>query len=56
MARPEEYPVSYGNRKGRWRVPLRHQREKPMLKGGILWLIGIPLPIIILLWLFGYLS
>jgi len=27
-----------------------------MLKGGLLWLIGIPLPIIIILWLLGYLS
>jgi hypothetical protein len=27
-----------------------------MLKGGLLWLIGIPLPIILLLWLFGFLN
>jgi len=26
-----------------------------MLKGGLLWLIGIPIPIIILLFLFGVL-
>ena len=25
-------------------------------KGALLWLIGIPLPIILLLWLFGFLS
>jgi len=24
-----------------------------MLKGGLLWLIGIPLPIILILWLLG---
>jgi len=30
--------------------------ESLMLKGGLLWLIGIPLPIILLLWLFGFLS
>lgn len=30
--------------------------EATMLKGGLLWLIGIPLPIILGLWLFGYLS
>jgi hypothetical protein len=30
--------------------------ESIMLKGGLLWLIGIPLPIILLLWLFGFLS
>jgi hypothetical protein len=29
---------------------------RTMLKGGLLWLIGIPLPIILLLWLFGFLS
>jgi hypothetical protein len=27
-----------------------------MMKGGLLWLIGIPLPIILILWLLGYLS
>jgi len=27
-----------------------------MLKGGLLWLIGIPLPIILILWFLGYLS
>lgn len=28
-------------------------RDFIMLKGGLLWLIGIPLPIILLLWFFG---
>jgi hypothetical protein len=27
-----------------------------MAKGGLLWLIGIPLPIILVLWLMGFLS
>jgi hypothetical protein len=27
----------------------------PMLKGGLLWLIGIPLPIILILFFLGYL-
>lgn len=27
--------------------------EATMLKGGLLWLLGIPLPIILLLWFFG---
>jgi len=27
-----------------------------MMKGGLLWLIGIPLPIILILWFLGYLS
>jgi hypothetical protein len=31
------------------------QRRKTMFKGGLLWLIGIPIPIIILLFLFGVL-
>jgi hypothetical protein len=30
--------------------------ENTMGKGLLLWLIGIPLPIILLLWAFGYLS
>ncbi|MCK0196538.1 hypothetical protein MWN34_06385 [Ancylobacter sp. 6x-1] len=34
-----------------------HQwRDDQMMKGGLLWLIGIPLPIILGLWLLGYLS
>jgi len=27
-----------------------------MMRGALLWIIGIPLPIIIVLWLLGYLS
>jgi len=27
-----------------------------MMKGGLLWLIGIPIPIILLLWFFGFLG
>jgi len=27
-----------------------------MLRGGLLWLIGIPIPVIIVLWLLGFLS
>jgi len=27
-----------------------------MFKGGLLWLIGIPIPIILLLWIFGFLG
>lgn len=34
---------------------LRNGRNNPMLKGGMLWLIGIPLPIIIILYFMGYL-
>jgi hypothetical protein len=30
--------------------------RSPMLKGGLLWLIGIPLPIILILFFLGYLS
>jgi hypothetical protein len=30
--------------------------EAPMLKGGLLWLIGIPLPIILVLYFLGVLS
>ena len=37
-------------------LPARGRMEAPlMLKGGLLWLIGIPIPIILLLWLFGVL-
>jgi hypothetical protein len=27
--------------------------EATMLKGGLLWMLGIPIPIILLLWFFG---
>ena len=30
--------------------------ETDMFKGGLLWLIGIPLPIILILFFMGYLS
>jgi hypothetical protein len=36
-----------------WRLDVQ---EVAMLKGGLLWLIGIPLPIILTLWMLGYLS
>lgn len=29
--------------------------ENDMFKGGLLWLLGIPLPIILILWFLGYL-
>ena len=35
---------------------VERERETTMLKGGLLWLVGIPLPIILVLWLLGYLS
>ncbi len=31
----------------------RQETEAVMMKGGLLWLLGIPLPIILLLWFFG---
>lgn len=37
------------------RVTRPSMTEVNMLKGGLLWLIGIPLPIILVLWLLGYL-
>jgi hypothetical protein len=32
------------------------RQEMMMLKGGLLWLIGIPLPIILILFFMGWLS
>lgn len=34
---------------------LQNQRNSSMFKGGLLWLIGIPLPIILVLYFMGYL-
>jgi hypothetical protein len=36
--------------------PAHKRGDRHMMKGGLLWLIGIPLPIILLLWIFGFLS
>jgi hypothetical protein len=33
----------------------QHARRTIMLKGGLLWLLGIPIPILIVLWLIGVL-
>jgi hypothetical protein len=35
---------------------LQTTRRSTMLRGGLLWLIGIPLPIILILFFLGYLS
>jgi hypothetical protein len=32
------------------------KRRQTMGKGALLWLVGIPLPIVLLLWAFGFLS
>jgi len=34
---------------------LLQAKEDIMLRGALLWLIGIPIPVIIILWLLGYL-
>jgi hypothetical protein len=34
---------------------MRDVREVDMLRGGLLWLLGIPLPIILILFFLGYL-
>jgi hypothetical protein len=45
-----------GTMRLRSRSPPRTTKEtRTMLKGGLLWLIGIPIPVIIVLWLLGYL-
>ena len=36
--------------------PYRQFEENYMFRGGLLWLIGIPIPVIIILWLLGFLS
>jgi len=33
-----------------------NESDAAMFRGLLLWLIGLPIPIIILLWLFGFLS
>jgi hypothetical protein len=38
------------------RCPAEITGDMTMLKGGLLWLIGIPLPIILILFFLGYLS
>jgi hypothetical protein len=31
-------------------------RRRSMMRGALLWLVGIPVPIILVLWLIGFLS
>lgn len=50
------HPIGRGNRKWGCGVASYTREEVSMLKGGVLWLLGIPLPVIIVLWLMGYLS
>jgi hypothetical protein len=40
----------------RYPITVYRLMEAPMGKGLLLWLIGIPLPIILLVWLFGGLN
>ena len=44
-----------GNRGGGCSVGLGQNRWEVAMRGGLLWLLGIPIPIIILLYLFGVL-
>jgi hypothetical protein len=32
----------------------KHDGQRGLARGALLWMIGIPLPIILLLWLFGF--
>jgi hypothetical protein len=42
-----------GTRASRWRCPCkREHQEETMGRGILLWLLGVPIPVIILLWLF----
>jgi hypothetical protein len=51
---PPRYGSAGWNLSGRDALSWRQITEAPMGRGLILWLLGIPLPIIILLWLFGF--
>jgi hypothetical protein len=44
-----------GTASGPVRYTDTNHRRRPMMKGGLLWLIGIPLPIILILFFLGYL-
>jgi hypothetical protein len=44
-----------GTASGAVRYTDTNDRRRPMMKGGLLWLIGIPLPIILILFFLGYL-
>lgn len=48
-------PVEAGTYQGPRVFPCDNHKELLMLKGGALWMLGIPLPIILILWFLGYL-
>ena len=53
------FPVALGRGSGtlRGRQPLSlHQnQEVKMARGGLLWLLGVPIPILLLMWVLGWL-
>ncbi len=48
-------PIGRGTDWGVAVFPCYNLKEVFMLKGGALWMLGIPLPIILILWFLGYL-
>jgi hypothetical protein len=57
LPRKGEGQLGHGTSPCRLRCQTDVETElSPMLKGGLLWLIGIPLPIILILFFLGYLS
>jgi hypothetical protein len=56
QARTGDPQVSVEPRTAQVVVPAGSRQETMMLKGGLLWLIGIPLPIILILFFMGWLS
>jgi hypothetical protein len=50
----QRIPAADGTSTGRPALPRQHQlEESDMGRGLLLWLIGIPLPIILIVWLLG---
>jgi hypothetical protein len=45
--------AAFYSQANRYSGTISDMKEARMLRGGMLWLLGIPLPIILLLWFFG---
>jgi hypothetical protein len=53
---PEQDDGTFPNGTAFFRQPNSRRKDRTMGRGLLLWLIGIPLPIILVIWLFGGLS
>lgn len=48
-------PSRVRNVRGRKPLSMHQNQEVNMARGGLLWLLGVPIPILLLMWVLGWL-